>query len=122
MSDVIKNITVTAAHDAAQAGRVLLVDVRTPTEWEQTGVAVSAHTFDMQSATFYQDIIALHNTNPEMPIAFICRTGHRSMLTARECASRDMAVFNVVGGMAGTSKDSGWIDCALPLKTVTTQS
>jgi hypothetical protein len=40
------------AFTKAQAGEITLIDIRTPREWRQTGVAEGALTIDMTKKTF----------------------------------------------------------------------
>ena len=65
-----------------KSGKILLVDVRTPAEWKQTGVAQGAVTLDMQhpkgASGFAEDLLKLTKGDRQAPVALICRTGNRS--------------------------------------------
>jgi len=45
-------LTVREAFDAANAGDIFLVDIRTPEEWMRTGIGKGAHPIDMRSSDF----------------------------------------------------------------------
>ena len=84
-----------------QAADVLLVDIRRPEEWKQTGVLPNAHLltyehFDTPEA--FLDALA-----PQLdgrPVALICRTGNRTNIAARALAERlDQPVIDVQGGI-----------------------
>jgi rhodanese-related sulfurtransferase len=109
-------LSVREAHERAKAGRAILVDIRTPEEWRDTGVAEGAVRLDMLHPAFEARLAALRAENPGRPIALICRTGSRTrrlqeMLTARGWQS----LVDVRGGMLGDGANKGWLDEGLPL-------
>ena len=65
-----------------KSGKLILVDVRTPGEWKQTGVAQGAVMLDMQHPNgapgFMDDLLKLTKGDRNAPVALICRTGNRS--------------------------------------------
>ncbi len=50
-------LTAPEALDKAEAGEITLIDIRTPPEWRQTGVAAGALTIDMTKKTFVQEVL-----------------------------------------------------------------
>ena len=80
----------------------LLVDIRRPEEWVQTGVLPNAVLLTYEhfsSPEEFLDALAPH-MQPGQPVALICRTGNRTSRAARALAERmDVPVIDVMGGM-----------------------
>ena len=112
------------APDAAAAvadGKITLVDIRTPAEWKETGVARGARQLDMkhpQGAPGFTDaLLEQVNGDRNAPIALICRTGNRTTQVQRYLQSVGFTrVYNVKEGMAGSAAGPGWIKRGLPLE------
>lgn len=107
----------TEVHDLSLAGKVALVDIRTPQEWAETGVADVATPVDMTASDFVPKLKQVIADNPGKRLAFICRTGNRSshIVAALEQAGlKDL--IDVAGGMAGKGANPGWIGSGLPVK------
>jgi rhodanese-related sulfurtransferase len=81
-------LTAPEALTRTQAGELTLVDIRTPKEWRQTGVAEGALRIDMTSKTFVDDLLGAVDGNKDAPIAIICRTGNRTTYTQRALMER----------------------------------
>ena len=110
-----ETMTALDAFGAAQSGRIILVDIRTPDEWKETGVGEGAIGLDMQSETFVSSLSGLREANPDMPIALICRTGSRSNYVVTELNKRGfVGLVDVTEGMAGGRNGAGWIPQGLP--------
>jgi rhodanese-related sulfurtransferase len=118
-----------AAPDAAAAvaaGKVTLIDIRTPPEWKETGVAKGAQLINMlhpQGAPgFTNALLEKVNGNKNAPIALICRTGNRTTQVQRYLQSQGFTqVYNVKEGMAGSGAGPGWLKRGLPVDSCTTQ-
>jgi rhodanese-related sulfurtransferase len=105
------------ALEKSRAGEITLIDIRTPREWRQTGIAEGALPIDMRSKTFVQKILAAVDGDKDAPIAIICRTGNRTTYTQK--ALRQMGftnVYNVKEGMAGSGSGPGWVRRGLPVE------
>lgn len=99
------------------AGRVALIDIRTPKEWAETGVATPATLIDMTAKDFVPKLKEALAANPGKQLAFICRTGNRSnQLTTMLEQAGLKDVIDVTGGMAGKGGQKGWIAEGLPLR------
>ena len=110
----ILNLSPKEAHSRYQNGDVLIVDVRTAKEWSSTGVADGAVKVTLQDPAFQEKINSLMALHPGAEIAFICRSGNRSMTAAKRLAPHiEGDVYNVTGGMLGTN---GWKASELPLE------
>lgn len=103
------------AHEKAKAGEVILVDIRTPPEWAQTGIGDGALPLDMTAPDFVTKLVKLRQDHPETPIALICRTGNRSDYAVSELARQGFpGLVDVKEGMAGGPNGQGWIPRGLP--------
>ncbi len=103
-------------HLAVQSDNLVLIDVRTPDEWRNTGIAQGAVPISMQDTDFLNKLAQLTEANPGKPVAFICASGRRSGIVQAELARRGYEnVFSVYGGTTGSSEAPGWIREGLPI-------
>ncbi|MCT4635107.1 MAG: rhodanese-like domain-containing protein [Rickettsiales bacterium] len=113
--------------------KAYLIDVRTPEEWQETGVAdlgaikkevkllswvfltPSIH----QNSNFINDLEQLFS-NREVELYFICKSGGRSMQAAEVALSLGYKkAFNVEDGFVGDKMSkSGWMNSDLPRREV----
>lgn len=101
---------------AVQAGTMILVDVRRPEEWMQTGVAEGAWLLDMTNENFGAYLMAVLDRNPDHDVAIICRTGNRTGFLMEQLAKNGIdRVLDVSEGMAGGPNGTGWIPAGLPV-------
>ena len=118
-----------AAPDAAAAvaaGKITLIDIRTPPEWKETGIARGARRINMlhpQGAQgFVDQLLGEVKGDRNAPIALICRTGNRTTQVQRYLQSVGFTqVYNVKEGMAGSGAGPGWLKRGLPVDSCTTQ-
>ena len=78
---------------------LLLVDIRSHSEWQQTGVVKGAHLLTFTSPDSF-----LNDIRPKLKkgqrLALICRSGNRSSRAARKIAKQvDFPVVDIEGGM-----------------------
>lgn len=100
----------------AQAGDIILIDIRTPEEWAQTGVAEGAIGLDMTRDDFVDQMVALRQANPDTPLALICRTGNRSGYVTDALAKQGFpGLADVKEGMVGGRNGAGWLKRGLPV-------
>ncbi|WP_332674339.1 rhodanese-like domain-containing protein [Aromatoleum sp.] len=114
-------ITPQEAQARATTGALTLVDVRTPREWRETGVAAGAARIDMNQPDgadgFVKAVLEGVGGDRDAPIAFICRSGNRSGHVQRLLAEQGFTqVQSVSEGMSGSSAGPGWIKRGLPLE------
>ena len=112
------------AADAVQAGKITLIDIRTPPEWKQTGVAKGAKLVNMLhplgASGFVNQLLSEVQGNKNAPIALICRTGNRTTQIQRFLQGQGFTqVYNVKEGMAGSGAGPGWLKRGLPVETCT---
>jgi len=109
------------ANASAEAGSLVLIDIRHPTEWLETGVATPARTISMHDPkdlkAFLDAVVKAVNGDMSRPVALICASGVRSTWAQRFLAARGFRqVYNVKEGMLGTGSRPGWIRRGLPVQ------
>lgn len=114
-------IDAAAALRSARDGTLLLIDIRRPTEWRETGIAEPAIEVTMHDPNgprgFLQAVLASVGGNRERPIALICASGVRSGWARRFLALNGFThVANMREGMLGRGRGNGWIPRGLPLR------
>lgn len=113
-----ETLTAQQALDGVDEGSLILVDVRRPEEWQQTGVAKGAWLLDMTHEQFGPRLLAVLDRNPAHRVAIICRTGNRTGYLMSVLAKNKISgVLNVAEGMAGGPNGKGWIPSRLPVVT-----
>lgn len=101
----IDKVTPGEVSDRFFMGQLTLVDVRTNEEFEQVRVPGVLHIPVTEIKGRLGDIPTEH------PVAFLCRSGHRSSLAARLAARHRDDIMNVTGGM------DAWLSAGLPAAT-----
>lgn len=97
----MNDTTVTDAQARAQAGEVLLLDVREPHEWDAGHAADAVH---LPLSAF--DLGAVPT---DRPVYAICRSGGRSAQATEALLGAGLDVTNVGGGMLA------WAEAGLPV-------
>ena len=106
------------AFSAASNGDLILIDIRSPGEWAQTGVAQGAVALTMHNQAFARQISTLLNANRDKPVALICATGGRTEYVVSFLKQNGFfGVIDVSEGMMGNQRGPGWIARKLPLIT-----
>jgi rhodanese-related sulfurtransferase len=107
------------AMQLAASGAIVVVDVRSPQEWQQTGVPAGARLVTIhQPDGLIGFIEAMGDTLGEdrnRPIALICARGNRSSLASSALAEAGYTqVYNIREGMLGSPDGPGWLARGLP--------
>ena len=106
------------AFQRAGSGDLLLVDIRQPEEWADTGSPAGGHRLDLRSPDFLDRLATLTKGDRSRPIALICATGGRSARTAQALTEAGFTnVLDVSEGMHGSSAGPGWLARGLPTVT-----
>ena len=110
----VAQLTPQAAAKLVAEGKAVLVDVREPTEWAETGVAAPAvllpkSEFDAGLIGAWKDFLAKTGNKQ---IILYCRSGKRAGVVAAELAKQGHPVAN-----AGGFKD--WQAAGLPVRSGT---
>lgn len=108
----VEKITPTEAAKRVASGNAVLVDVREPAEWEESGVAVPAVLLPKSDFDGSRDQWKpFLEKNATKEIVLYCRSGGRSGIVAADLAAMGMKVSN-----AGPFKD--WAAAGLPVRKV----
>jgi len=94
------------ASAAHQRKELVLIDVRQPQEW-QSGVASGALLIALSELPS-----RIEDLPQGQPLAFLCRSGHRSSVAARQARRHGFEVLSVSGGM------TAWQRAGLPTTAV----
>lgn len=111
-------ISVREAHQLAAQNRIALIDIRRPSEWRQTGLAVGAVPLTMHQPfpRFLARMRELASNAGDKPLAIICAAGVRTARMQKILARSGLRVINVHPGMTGTWLERGWIQHGLPIR------
>ncbi len=111
--------SVRQTYTALQEDRIRLLDIRTPKEWRETGVAQGAWPVSMHDMKFTARLGVVRELAESRPIALICATGNRSGLVTRalRMAGHD-DLIDVSEGMLGSRAGEGWIRSGLPVVSI----
>ena len=110
------------AYEMAQAGELVIVDIRTSEEWRETGVAAPALQLSMPASVndsrFLTKFNAIKADNPDKKIAIICATGGRTAWMHAQLEKNGMGgTLNISEGMFGNGLGEGWIKRGLPIRS-----
>jgi rhodanese-related sulfurtransferase len=116
--DTPLNMTPVEAAKLVTDKKAILIDIRTPEEWKETGVAEGAHRLDMNDPMFTAKLSKIVDGDRTKAVALICRTANRTRTVQAALMQQGgyTKVINVEGGMIGNSADKGWIAHGLPVK------
>ncbi len=113
----VQQMTPDEAYTKALAGEIVLIDIRTPEEWAETGLPDVALQNNLYASDFIPTLLAIRAQNPDTPLALICRTGSRSgNATAQLYQAGLTNVIDVVEGVAGSAVGPGWFARGLPVR------
>ena len=107
------------AFKLAKSGEILLLDIRSPQEWQQTGVPRGAVALTMHTSkdVFYRRVLAAVGRDKTKPIAVTCAAGTRSRWASYFLTQRGFSlVANVGKGLFGNHKLPGWLARGLPVQ------
>ena len=105
-----------AAFKKANSGELLLLDIRSPQEWKETGTGSGAKKVSMHQPGFLAKLKAMTGNDKSKPVALICATGGRSNWLQGELVKRGYTnIINVSEGMLGSSTGPGWLKRGLPV-------
>lgn len=108
------------AHDALSRDKIRMLDIRTPREWADTGVAKGAWPVNLHDKRFGKWLFTAQDLANGRPVALICAVGGRTggvMGYLRQ--SKYDGFIDVSEGMMGSRAGPGWIKSGLPIVTDT---
>jgi len=107
--------------ERAQTDEILIIDIRTQGEWEETGIPPNAALVSLYSdwgvpnLDFVIEILDAAGGNKDLPIALICAGGVRTAFAADLLRDRGFTqILDVGEGMLGSGDGPGWIARDLP--------
>ena len=109
------------AYRRTAAGELLLIDIRSPQEWQKSGIPRGSVPISMHlpggPAAFKKAILAAAKGDKGRPIALICAVGGRSGRAQRFLSKEGFTeVQDVTEGMFGRGKHQpGWLSRGLPV-------
>lgn len=107
--------SVRQAHEQLAAGEIILLDIRSPSEWRETGVAEGAWPITMHSRQFGEQLSRIVSGFPDKTIGLICAVGGRSGYVWELLNSRGLKNFvDIPEGMMGSEAGPGWLKTGLP--------
>ena len=110
-------LSVADAHQRALSGEIVLVDIRTPREWEATGVGEGAHPLDMRREDFEHALAQLTEGDRDVSVALICARGVRSARLSNQLTEAGFTnIIDVPEGMLGSAAGPGWVRTGLPVQ------
>ena len=113
----VTRMTPDEAYTKALAGEIVLIDIRTPEEWAETGLPDVALQNNLYAPDFVQNLLAIRDQNPNTPLALICRTGNRTNNATGQLYRAGLTnVIDVVEGVAGSGVGPGWFARGLPVR------
>ena len=107
-----------SAHQQAKSGKIVLIDIRRPKEWQQTGLPDGAIPLTMHTSKdeFYSRVLAAVDRDKSKPIALICAAGNRSRWASDFLNRMGFTnVANVSEGFFGNGILPGWRARGLPV-------
>jgi len=104
------------AFEKAKNGEIVLLDIRSPEEWKETGTGTYAERVSMHQEGFLLKLDALIDNDKSRAIALICAVGGRSNFIQEELTKRGYTnVIDVAEGMLGSRYGEGWLKRGLPI-------
>ncbi len=118
-----EELSVAEAYDKAASGDIVLIDIRRPDEWRNTGIGEGAQPLDMRREDFVAALTTLVGGDLDAPIALICARGVRSAgMTRRLSQAGFTGIFDVPEGMLGSRAGPGWLASDLPTRAFAGES
>lgn len=111
----VQQMSVHEARQAALEQRLILVDIRTPGEWQESGIPDVAVALDMTRKGFVRRLLELREKQPDARIGLICAVGGRSSYVTRWLSrQRVSGVVDVPAGIH--TPRTGWLARKLPVR------
>lgn len=112
-------ISAPEASTLVEANALVVLDIRRPEEWAETGIAKGAWPVSMHTPEFPQQLqTILTNYRPEQ-IALICATGGRTAYVTEILERNGISgIADLSEGMFGNSNGPGWLARGLPVVSI----
>ena len=107
------------AQDRISSGEMVVLDIRSPEEWKETGVAEGAWPVSMHRPDFGQQLQAILAKYEPGQIGLICATGGRTAHVTSILKQNGVeGITDVSEGMMGNPSGPGWIARGMPVVSV----
>jgi len=104
------------AQNAMENDQVLMLDIRSPGEWDETGIAQGALPVSMHTPDFSTNLTRILAQSNGRKIALICATGGRTEYVIKVLEKNGISgLVDVSEGMIGNQRGPGWIARGLPV-------
>lgn len=118
----LPSLTASDARTLQERGELVLIDIRQPEEWRETGVAEGAVGISMTHPEggqgFLRDLLAAVEGDTDAAIALVCRTGNRTSQVVPALQQWGFTrIYHIPEGMLGSRAGPGWIRSGLPVET-----
>lgn len=109
-------LTAPEASEKVASGEMVLLDIRSPEEWKETGLAQGAWPVSMHTPDFPRQLQSILSQFGPDQIGLICATGGRSSYVTEILEKNGISgVADVSEGMFGNGRAEGWIARGLPI-------
>lgn len=107
------------AQTQVTSGDLVLLDIRSPQEWRDTGIAEGAWPVSMHEPDFGQRLQVILQEVGADRIGLICATGGRTAHVASILKRNGIeGIADVSEGMMGNPRGPGWIARGMPIVTL----
>ncbi len=116
----LQNLSVEQVEALQKQGKALIIDVRTPGEWKQSGIIPGSKPlqfFDKDGNALTQTWLSQFDKlrkSSDQPVVLVCRSGHRSGLVGR-FLTKKLGLKNIKHLSTGIKS---WIKAGKPLQSV----
>jgi rhodanese-related sulfurtransferase len=113
------DISAPQALERSRQGNILIIDIRTPEEWRETGVIPGARRVDFYRGpqALLKSVLEMAGGDRNAPIALVCHSGSRSIQAQKFLQAQGFTqVYNLKEGMGGSAAGPGWLSRQLPLE------
>ncbi len=118
----LADVPILSAPDVAarlQSGNMVMLDIRSPAEWKETGLAAGAWPVSMHEKGFVQQLQAVITQYSPDNVALICATGGRTAHVTKILEANGISgIADVSEGMMGNQRGPGWIDRGMSVVTL----
>jgi len=102
----------------------ILLDVRTPAEWNTVGkpdgdkIGLKTYFLEIKRDSIFDFVKEFKNLNisEDHEILVICKSGERSQISAELLSRENYKTINISDGFEGSGEGEGWKNCDLPVK------
>jgi len=117
MAQAEQILSVEDAAEQVASGEMILLDIRSEAEWDETGVATSALPVSMHTSDFGKTLSEVIQTAGKRQIGLICATGGRSSYVMSILEKNGITqISDISEGMMGNNRGAGWIAKGMPVE------